>query len=220
MNENKNFTVAKLSAEVAYWEELDGGKILKRLEKIARLCYKSEDKIKPGSDKKLLKAIIDRGHEAMIEHEKVTVKVVCDRGVSHEWVRHRIASYAQESTRYCDYSKGKFGSGITVIEPLGMNIPGEKEEWEQAMEDANRHYQNLRAMGVPAQRARHVLPISTKTEMFITFNMREWRAFFKLRAAEPAHPHIRFLSRELFHLFKENVPVLFDDLSFPENDQD
>ena len=214
MIKNSTYRLAELSAHAEFPEELNGEKILRDLEKIARLCYKSENRIGEGTHIRMLRSLIDKGHEAMIEHAKITVKIVCDRGVSHEWVRHRIASYAQESTRYCDYSRGKFGSGITVIKPLGIDIPGEETIWRQAMEDANKHYQAMRKIGSPPDRARSVLPISLKTEIYATFNMREWRHFFKLRTPLKAHPHIRFIARGLLDTFKESIPVLFDDLEY------
>lgn len=99
-------------------DEIDGDEILRKIEKIGRVCYKSEDKITGQSSERFVQNIIKSGHESVIEHEKISVRIICDRGVSHEIVRHRIASYSQESTRYCNYYKDKFGKELTVIKPL------------------------------------------------------------------------------------------------------
>ena len=116
-------------------QEIDGGEILRRLEKIGRVCYKSEDKITDTSCEKFIGNLLRRGHESVIEHEKITVKVTCDRGVSHEIVRHRIASYSQESTRYCNYSQDKFGGQLTFIRPcFWTESDPAYQTWKTAME--------------------------------------------------------------------------------------
>ena len=188
---------------------------LKHIEKIGRVCYKSEDKITGDGEsaRKFVKMIIDRGHEAMIEHSSLSVKFTVDRGVSHELVRHRIASFAQESTRYCNYSKNKFGNEITVIKPLFFADDSEQySEWKSAMEDAERYYFALLGSGATPQEARSVLPNSTKTEITITANYREWRNFFKLRTAEAAHPQMREVTIPLLAELKEKLPIVFDDI--------
>lgn len=189
---------------------------LKHIEKIGRVCYKSEDKISEdgSSAKKFVKMLIDRGHEAMIEHSFLSVKFICDRGVSHELVRHRIASFAQESTRYCNYSNDKFGNELTFIKPCfwenatseGMAI------WLNAMSNAEYSYLKLIKAGAQPQEARSVLPNSIKTEITITANYREWRNFFKLRTAKAAHPQMRELTIPLLKELKEKLPVVFDDI--------
>lgn len=194
----------------------DGGIVeLQHIEKIGRVCYKSEDKItKDGeSAKKFVKMIIDRGHEAMIEHSSLSVKFIVDRGVSHELVRHRIASFAQESTRYCNYSKDKFGKEITVIEPCFFSpLSDSYTFWKHAMESAEAHYFSLLDKGATPQEARSVLPNSTKTEITITANYREWRNFFKLRTAKAAHPQMREVTIPLLEELKETLPIIFDDI--------
>ena len=188
---------------------------LKHIEKIGRVCYKSEDKITEDGEsaRKFVKMIIDRGHEAMIEHSSLSVKFTVDRGVSHELVRHRIASFAQESTRYCNYSKNKFGNEITVIKPLFFAYDSEQyNEWQSAMAAAHRHYFALLRGGATPQEARSVLPNSTKTEITITANYREWRNFFKLRIAEAAHPQMREVTMPLLAELKEKLPIVFDDI--------
>lgn len=193
--------------------ELDGMQILRHLEKCGRVCYKSEENITEDSCIKFVRGIVNRGHEAVIEHASVTVKFIVDRGVTHEIVRHRMASYAQESTRYCNYSKDKFGEEITVIEPcfFERGTP-EWNAWEKGCKAAEESYFEMLHEGATPEKARTVLPNSLKTELVMTANMREWRHFFKLRAAKSAHPQMREIAIELLKHFKENVPVLFDDI--------
>ena len=200
----------------------DGGiKELQHIEKIGRVCYKSEDRITDDGEsaKKFVKMLISNGHEAMIEHSSLSVKFVVDRGVSHELVRHRIASFAQESTRYCNYSKDKFGNEITVILPCffdtGMGVLSNSlvyQEWKLACECAEERYFNLLKMGATPQQARTVLPNSLKTEITITANYREWRNFFKLRTAEASHPQMREVTIPLLKELKTLIPIIFDDI--------
>lgn len=204
---------------------IDGAKILKHIESVGRTCYKSEDKITDDSCIKFVQNIIKRGHEAVIEHFNITVRLVNDRGVSHEEVRHRIASYAQESTRYCNYSQDKFDNEIAYIDlrggmeldPKVGNLPTTTfdaiyEEWMQACRDAEAHYNKMIALGATPQIARSVLNNSTKTEICITMNLREWRHFFKLRTAPAAHPQMREIAIPLLQEFQKLIPVIFDDI--------
>ncbi len=197
-----------------------GVKELQHIEKIGRVCYKSEDRITENgqSAKKFVQMIINRGHEAMIEHSSLSVKFIVDRGVSHELVRHRIASFAQESTRYCNYSKDKFDNGITFIKPLFFKEGTMGyEEWECAMDNAEQSYLFLcNECGATPQEARSVLPNSTKTEITITANYREWRSFFKLRTAKAAHPQMREVTIPLLKELKEKLPIIFDDIEIEE----
>ena len=204
---------------------------LQHIERIGRVCYKSEDKITEDGEsaKKFVKMLINAHHEAMIEHSTLSVMFTVDRGVSHEMVRHRIASFAQESTRYVNYSKDKFGNEINVIDlrpgieldrkMSGMSaevIDAVLKEWEQAMIDAEKHYMRLIELGATAQIARSVLPNSTKTNITITANYREWRNYFRLRTAGDAHPQIREVSVPLLKELKERIPVIFDDITVEE----
>lgn len=194
----------------------DGGiEELQHIEKIGRVCYKSEDKITEDGEsaKRFVQMIIGRGHEAMIEHSSLSAKFIVDRGVSHELVRHRIASFAQESTRYCNYSKDKFGKEITVIEPCFFSpLSDSYTFWKHAMESAEAQYFSLLDSGATPQEARSVLPNSTKTEITITANYREWRNFFKLRTAKAAHPQMREVTIPLLKELKEKLPIIFDDI--------
>lgn len=193
-------------------DEVDGEKILKNLERYGRTCYKSEAKITPDSAKEFVARLIKMGHESVIEHEKVTVRIICNRGVSHEIVRHRLASYSQESTRYCDYyKKGQ----IQVIEPLFfVNDPLKYKIWKEAMEAAEKAYNQLRELGATPQEARDVLPHALKTEIVVTYNLREWRHFFKMRCSPAAHPQMREIALPLLKEFQKKIPVIFDDLQF------
>ena len=189
---------------------------LKMIELAARTCYKSEGRIREdgSSAKSLVAALIKRGHFAMLEHGGMTVRFTCDRGVSHELVRHRIASFAQESTRYCNYGLNSFGNEITVIEPYWADQQTDPEAyklWRDTMLCCEDTYMELLHNGYTAQQARCVLPNCLKTEVVVTANWREWRNIFKLRCAPDAHPDMRAL---MFPLWKEmchRIPGLFDD---------
>ena len=201
---------------------LDGSSIIKHIEQCGRVCYKSEDKITEGSDdsaERFVQNLIKRGHESALEHYSFSVRFVCDRGVSHEIVRHRLASYSQESTRYCNYSSGKFNSEIAVIKPcfLVENTEG-YEMWKNACERAEEAYFNLLDWGCSPQEARAVLPNSLKTEIVMTANIREWRHFLKLRTATDAHPQMRELTVPLLLELQEKVPVLFDDIKVKDSE--
>lgn len=192
---------------------IDGKAILKMLEAVGRTCYKSEDKIQEGSAEKFIAGIVKRGHEAVIEHYNITVKFICDRGVTHEIVRHRLASYCQESTRYCNYSSDKFGTEITVIKPCYLDEGTEGYRmWAGLCSLAEAYYFDLLKYGCTPQEARAVLPNSLKTELVMTANIREFRHFFKLRCSKAAHPQMREVALMLLKEFKERIPVLFDDI--------
>jgi thymidylate synthase (FAD) len=196
-----------------FMNNIDGKQILESIEKAGRVCYKSENKITSNSAKEFIKKILQSGHESVIEHEKISVKVICDRGVSHEIVRHRIASYSQESTRYCNYSKDKFGNELTLIRPFFWNKDHEKYTiWQETMQTIENNYNKLISMGAQPEEARSILPNSLKTEIVITMNLREWRHFFKLRTAAKAHPQMREITIPMLKRFKEEVPVIFDDI--------
>lgn len=187
--------------------------LLRMVERCGRVCYKSEDRITPESAEKFVANLIARGHEAVLEHASITVKFVCDRGVSHEIVRHRLAAYCQESTRYCNYSKGDFGGEITFIKPLFFDCGTQPyEAWEASCRTSEEAYFELLNLGCSPQEARSVLPNSLKTEVIMTANLREWRHFLKLRCSPAAHPQMRQLAVELLNKLSAAVPVVFDDI--------
>ena len=194
------------------------------IEKAGRTCYKSESKITHESAEKFVKKILDSGHHSVIEHVSASVRFITDRGVTHEMVRHRIASYSQESTRYCNYSKDKFGNELTFILPVWFvpmgrlaEYKGSKQLWYDACLRAGFSYLNLLKNGQTAQQARCVLPNSLKTEIVMTCNLREWRHFFTLRTSARAHPQMRELVQPLLKEFQERIPVIFDGINQKEN---
>lgn len=197
-------------------------KLVAKLERYARVCYKSEDRIFMQDSNQFIENLINSGHESVIEHEKVTVLFIVDRGISHEIVRHRIASYSQESTRYCNYSKGKFESQITVIEPFFLKGKDSYKIWEDACLESEKYYFKLLESSCSPQEARSILPNSLKTEIVVTYNLREWRHFFRLRCSSKAHPQMRQVAIPLLKLFQSKYPSLFRnityDTDFPESE--
>jgi len=188
--------------------------VLGLLEAAARTCYKSEDKMAPGSAETLLRRILRLGHESVIEHCAITVRLVCDRGVSHELVRHRLCSFSQESTRYANYAGERFGREITVIRPLFWSEDtAQYRVWLQAMAAAEQAYLELVDSGASPQEARSVLPQSLKTEVVMTANLRQWRHIFALRCAPAAHPQMRQIMLPLLMACQRRVPIVFDDLA-------
>lgn len=205
--------IIKASAEIlAYTPNLE-----QVIELGGRTCYKSEDKITEDSACEFIEKIKNFKHESVLEHGSITVRFVVDRGVSHELVRHRIASFSQESTRYCNYGKDKFGNEITVIMPCfwinddGGMIDFKYDIWKKACEDAQNNYFDLLSSGASAQQARSVLPNSLKTEVIMTANPREWRHVFKVRCHRDAHPQMREVMLPLLDKFQFHWPSLFGD---------
>ncbi|MCK5604903.1 FAD-dependent thymidylate synthase [Candidatus Pacearchaeota archaeon] len=184
---------------------------LSQIEKAARTCYKSENKITTHSASVLVKRLIESGHEAMIEFGDITVRFTTNRGVTHELVRHRICNFAQESTRYV-----KYDGGMEVIRPVWWenSTLEQRTIWHVSMERAELAYQNLLNSGWKAQQAREVLPNSLKTEIVVKANIREWRHIFKLRCAKTAHPQMYELMRPLLTELQEKIPVVFDDITW------
>ncbi len=193
---------------------INGKDILKLIEVAGRTCYKSNDLITEDSAKNFVEKIAKRGHESVLEHFNITVRFICNRGFTHELVRHRLASFSQESTRYCNYTKDKFGNEITVIKPAEVN-EGTKEYdiWKKAMENAEKSYMEMIENGSKPENARGVLPIDIKTEIVITTNIREWKHILSLRCSKAAHPSMRELMIPLLKEFQKQIPVVFDKVS-------
>ena len=194
-------------------DNLNGEEILKKIERVARVCYKSEDIIGEGTAKRMVRALIKNGHEAMLEHFSFSVKFIVDRGVSHEIVRHRVASFAQESTRYCNY--GRFGDVTFILPMFFEEDTPEMDNWMGICMEAEKCYLQLLASGRTPQEARAVLPNSLKTEIVMTANLREWRHFFKLRAVGitgKPHPQMCEVTIPLLKELQELIPVVFEDL--------
>lgn len=192
---------------------IDGDLILSAIEQAGRTCYKSKSAMTVETAKNFVRKIILAGHESVLEHQCVSVRIVCDRGVSHEIVRHRLASYSQESTRFCNY--GKSGE-ITFIRPCFWPEDSVQYRiWHGVMLRCEEEYLSLVNGGAKPQEARSVLPNSLKTEIVVTMNLREWRHFFKLRAAGMAgrpHPQMLEITVPMLAEFKERIPVVFDDI--------
>ena len=206
-----------IEQSVEFVDEPDWNDLVKHLETCGRICYKSEQKIKANSANGFVKKIINLGHESVLEHAGFTVKFTCDRGISHQIVRHRIASYSQESTRYCNYINEEFGSEICVIKPFFFDEASDNYKiWYEACLQSEKNYFDLIKNGAKPEEARSVLPNSLKTDLVMTANMREWRHFLKLRTSVGAHPQIRQLSLDLLNKLLERANVLFSDLSIKD----
>lgn len=205
-----------IDASYEILSELDKNKIYKQIELAARTCYKSEDKITDGSAEKLIKALIKNKHEAMLEHWSISVKFICDRAIANEIVRHRLASYAQESTRYCLYTNDKFNNQLTFIKPIQFKYDTpEYYIWKCFCLNAEMAYKDLIEKGATAEEARIVLPLCLKTEIVMTANLREWRHFLNLRAADAtgkAHIQIKELAVPLLMELHDKLPELFEDI--------
>lgn len=202
-----------IEPSVSLEQEIETEKIMKHIEKAGRVCYKSENNISDDSADIFIRNILKRGHESVIEHISITFKIVCDRGVTHEIVRHRIASFSQESTRYCNYSQDKFGNELTFIKPCFWSEDSENFElWKDMMEKIEERYFELLGNKVSPQEARSILPNSLKTEIYVTMNLREWRHFLKLRTSKAAHPQMRQIAIMIYDIFAEKLPVVFEDI--------
>lgn len=193
-------------------EKLPSREDIQLIEAAGRVCYKSEEKITDTSFVDFLERIVRKGHESVLEHSMLTVRFICDRGVSHELVRHRLASFSQESTRYCNY-----GGEVAFIMPCFfkqcLNVYPPYVLWKDAMLSSEDTYKEMLKQGASPQEARSVLPNSTKTEVVMTANLREWRHILKLRTSKAAHPQMRELMCPLLEDLKASIPVIFDDIS-------
>lgn len=181
---------------------------LQVIERAGRVCYKSEQRIADNSAVSFVEGLLKRGHEAVIEHASASFRIITDRGITHEIVRHRLASYCQESTRYCNYAADKFGNEISVIEPPALT-PEQREIWLEGCRGVEKQYFALLAAGATPQIARAVLPTCLKTEIVMTANFREWRHFLKLRLGSGAHPQVRSIAEIIAERLNVEVPVVF-----------
>ena len=191
----------------------DGNDILLSIEKAGRTCYKSEDKISSDSSYKFVKNLLLRNppHLSVIEHESMTIRFVCNRGFTHELVRHRLVSFSQESTRYVNYSKGKYGGDIQIINQHFENTT-QRVLWMKACRECEDAYMKLISSGVKPESARSVLPICLKTEIVATANMRQWGHILYQRISQKAHPQMRELMVPLWNELRYKVPLIFDNL--------
>lgn len=201
-------------------ENFDGKKIMQKIERACRTCYRSEGKITDESYKQLLKNCITRGHESVLEHEKITVRMYCDIGAYKDLTRHRIANFSIESTRYCSYDKDKYGNEVKCINPIYIENEEIYNSWKKAMEDMEKQYMKMKEFGATTDMCRLVLPHSTAAEVTMTANIREWKHILGLRCSNHTHPSIRQLLIPILILFKKEMPEIFSeveyDTEFPE----
>ena len=197
-------------------ENYNSIQIMKNIERACRTCYRSEDLITEESYKKLLKNCINRGHESVLEHEKITVRMTCDVGVYKDLTRHRFGSFSIESTRYCNYSKDKFDNNIKFIEPIYFDDGDKGQLWADTMMVIENQYMKMAAAGCTPDEMRMILPHSTAAEVTMTANIREWRHILDLRTKKMTHPAIRQLLIPLLLKFKADMPELFNSIEYDE----
>lgn len=200
------------------YEKFDGIQMMKNIERACRTCYRSEGSITEDSYKKLLKNCITRGHESVLEHEKITIRLTCDIGVYKDITRHRAgASFSIESTRYCNYSKDKFTNSIKFIEPVYSDDEDKYAIWKETMQNIENGYMKMAKLDATADELRMMLPHSTAAEVTMSCNIREWKHILSLRCSKHAHPSIRqLLIPFLLHLKKE-MPEIFDSVPYDED---
>ena len=195
-------------------EKIDGTKIMKRIERACRTCYRSEGKITEDSYKNLIKNCITRGHESVLEHEKVTVRIYSDIGSYKDLTRHRFASFSVESTRYCSYDKDKYGNEIKFINPVYIEDKNVYELWKKTMQEIEKNYIEMKKLGATTDMCREVLPHSTAAEYTMTANIREWKHIFSLRANNHVHPSIKQIMIPLLKYFQKEMPEIFGDVEY------
>ena len=195
-------------------EKIDGTKIMKRIERACRTCYRSEGKITEDSYKNLIKNCITRGHESVLEHEKVTVRIYSDIGSYKDLTRHRFASFSVESTRYCSYDKDKYGNEIKFINPVYIEDKKVYELWQKTMQEIEKNYIEMKKLGATTDMCREVLPHSTAAEYTMTANIREWKHIFSLIANNHVHPSIRQIMIPLLKYFQKEMPEIYGDIEY------
>lgn len=194
-------------------KKFDGLQIMKNIEEACRTCYRSENLITEDSYKKLIKNCLERGHESVLEHEKITIRMCCDIGVYKDLTRHRFGSFSIESTRYCNYGKDKYNNNIKFIQPVYYDNDLKKSKlWADTMLNIEENYMKMAAIGATSDELRMLLPHSTAAEVVMTCNIREWRHILSLRCSKAAHPSIRQLLIPLLLEFKKEKPELFNDI--------
>lgn len=197
-------------------ERIDGKSIMKNIEKACRTCYRSENLITEESYKNLIKNCLNRGHESILEHEKITIRMCCDIGVYKDLTRHRFGSFSIESTRYCNYGKDKFDNEIKFIEPWNIDKKELFNEWYSACTEIEQRYLKMAELGATPDQMRMILPHSTAAEVVMTANIREWRHILSLRASKMTHPSVQQLMIPLLLYFKRCMPELFEDINYNE----
>ncbi len=198
-------------------EKIDGTKIMKRIERACRTCYRSEGKITEDSYKNLIKNCITRGHESVLEHEKVTVRIYSDVGSYKDLTRHRFASFSVESTRYCSYDKDKYGNEIAFMNPSYIEDEETYQIWRKTMQEIENSYIKMKELGATTDICREVLPHSTAGEYTMTANIREWKHILELRTTKHVHPSIRQVLIPLLKYFQEEMPEIFGDIEYDKD---
>lgn len=198
-------------------EKIDGTKIMKKIERACRTCYRSEGSITEDSYKRLLNNCITRGHESVLEHEKVTVRIYSDIGSYKDLTRHRFASFSVESTRYCSYDKDKYGNEIAFINPVYIEDKEMYETWRETMQMIENNYIKMKQLGAANDMCRELLPHSTAAEYTMTANIREWKHILGLRTTKHVHPAIRQVLIPLLKYFKEEMPEIFNEVEYDED---
>ena len=207
----------KIVDPVVYVEKYDGVEIMKSLERACRTCYKSENLITDESYKHLLTNCLNRGHESILEHEKISIRMICDIGVYKDLTRHRFASFSIESTRYCNYGKDKFNNEIKFIKPVHIAENTKTYDiWKETMEHIEKNYMQMQKEGATPDQMRMILPHSTSAEVYMSANIREWRHILSLRCSKMTHPAVRQLLIPLLLKFKKDMPELFENIEYDE----
>ena len=205
----------KIIEPIVEIEKVDYNQVMKNLERACRTCYRSEDKITEESYKTLLKNCINRGHESILEHEKITIRMTCDIGVYKDLTRHRHASFSIESTRYCNYGKDKFDNQIKFIEPVNMEKNTELyKEWEKSCEEIEKRYIKMATLGATPDQMRMILPHSTAAVVTMTANIREWKHILSLRCTKHAHPAVEQVMIPLLVHLQNNMPEIFENIEY------
>jgi len=195
-------------------EKIDGINIMKKLERACRTCYRTEGSVTEDSYKKLLTNCITRGHESVLEHEKVTVRIYCDVGSYKDLTRHRFASFSVESTRYCSYDKDKYGNELTFMNPSYIEDKEKYETWKNTMAEIEKGYMKMKELGATTDMCRNLLPHSAAGEYTMTANIREWKHILSLRANNHVHPAIRQVMIPLLKYFQKEMPEIFGDIKY------
>lgn len=198
-------------------EKFNGLDIMKKLERACRTCYRSEDIIGNETYKTLLKGCITRGHESVLEHEKITVRLLTEIGAYKDFTRHRLSSFSIESTRFCSYDKDKFDNEIKVINPQYIEDPTLYNIWLRSCQIMEENYMLMKKLGANNDICREILNHSVAAEVIMTCNIREWRHILKLRCSKPVHPSLKIIFIPLLLLFKKEMPELFDDIDYDKD---
>ena len=204
----------KIIEPILYIEDYNGKDIMKKIEKACRTCYRSEGLITEDSYKQLLENCINRGHESVLEHEKITIKMICDIGVYKDLTRHRFGSFSIESTRYCNYSKDKFNNEINFIKPIFADELNKFDIWKNTLQNIENAYMQMVEAGCKPDEMRMILPHSTAAEVTMTANIREWKHILNLRTKKMTHPAVQQLMIPLLLNFKKNMPEIFKDIEY------